>query len=136
MIRKLPLLALCTLLAGAGAAGPALSAGDAAKGESAVRICAACHSIEAGKKKVGPSLFGVIGRKAGGAQGFTYKQSLIDAGKKGLVWDEEQLAAFLKNPRAFLKEYLAAETVKTSMVTKVSNEQKRKDIAAYLATLK
>lgn len=136
MIRKLHLLAICTVLAGAGAAGPALSAGDAARGESAVKICAACHSFEAGKKKIGPSLHGVVGRKAGSDEGFKYKQSLIDAGKKGLVWDEAQLAAFLKNPKNFLKEYLAAETVKTSMVTKVSNEQKRKDIAAYLATLK
>jgi len=136
MIRKLPLLAFCTLLTGAAASGPALSAGDAAKGESAIRICTACHSLKAGKKLVGPSLHGLIGRKAGSAEGYPYKQSLIDAGKKGLVWDEDQLVTFLANPREFLKKYLEAESVKTRMVTRVSNEQKRKDIAAYLATLK
>lgn len=136
MRQKLSLLALCTLLAAAGAAGPAQSAGDAAKGESAVRICASCHKFEAGKKLVGPSLHGVVGRKAGSLEGYKYKQSLIDAGEKGLVWDEEQLVAYLKNPRKFLKAYLDGASVKTAMATKVGNEQKRKDIAAYLATLK
>jgi cytochrome c len=44
--------------------GSAFAAGDAAEGEKAFKRCAACHSLEAGKNKVGPSLHMIVGRKA------------------------------------------------------------------------
>ncbi len=50
--------------------------GDAAAGKKVAMRCAACHSFEAGKTKVGPSLFGVVGRKAGSVPNFAYSKAM------------------------------------------------------------
>jgi len=47
--------------------------------------------------RLGPSLHGVIGRKAGTAQGFGYSSAMKDA---GLVWDEQTIDRYIKNPEA------------------------------------
>ncbi len=57
--------------------------------------CAACHSLEANGRGVGPSLARVIGRKAGSLDGVRYSQALEDS---GLTWDAETLDLFLANP--------------------------------------
>ena len=81
----------------AGSAGAA-SAQDAALGEKVFLKCKACHQIgENAKNAVGPVLNGVVGRKAGTYQGYSY----TDANKNsGLTWDEATLKEYLKNPRA------------------------------------
>ena len=59
--------------------------------------CKACHKIEACGKSMGPSLFGVYGRKAGTLDGYTYSDGL----KAGAwTWDDAKLAAWLANPKA------------------------------------
>ena len=58
---RLTMLVATALLIGAGHAGAA----DAEAGKKVFNKCAACHSVEPGKNKIGPSLFGVYGRKAG-----------------------------------------------------------------------
>ena len=67
MITKgLMIVGLATAIGFAASAAQAqMPAGDAAKGEQVFKKCAACHSAEAGVNKVGPSLHGVVGRKAG-----------------------------------------------------------------------
>jgi cytochrome c len=70
----------------------AASATDAPK---AFNQCKACHKIEAGKHGVGPSLFGVVGRKAGTTSDFKYS----DAMKAGPTWTEAELAKYIADPK-------------------------------------
>jgi cytochrome c len=74
------------------------SAQDAALGEKVFLKCRACHQIgEGAKNAVGPVLNGVVGRKAGSYEGYSYS----DANKNsGLTWDEATLKEYLKNPRS------------------------------------
>lgn len=77
-------------------AAPALADGDPAQGEKVFNKCKACHSLEEGKNKVGPSLHGVIGRQAAAVDGFKYSKAMQDS---GLTWDEDTLEKYLANPR-------------------------------------
>jgi cytochrome c len=87
--------------------------------------CGLCHDTAAGKNRVGPSLFGVVGRKSGAVDGFHYS----DANKNsGLTWDQATLDKYLADPRG---------TVPGTTMTYagVKNDDQRRDIIAYLATL-
>lgn len=59
---------------------PALADGDAAKGKKVYNKCKACHTLEEGKNKAGPSLAGVIGRAAAAVDGFKYSKALKGSG--------------------------------------------------------
>ena len=75
---------------------PAMADGDAAAGEKVFNKCKACHTLEEGKNKVGPSLHGVMGRAAGAVDGFKYSSAMAES---GLTWDDETLAKFLAKPK-------------------------------------
>lgn len=81
---------------------PAL-AQDAAEGRAVFNRCRACHEAESETQKVGPHLVGVFGRKAGSLPGYSYSKAMLEAGAAGLVWDDANLAAYLRAPREFLK---------------------------------
>ena len=99
----------------------------AADGAKVFRKCAACHSTEAGKHKVGPSLAGVVGRKAGTAEGFEKRyKGLKDA---DWSWDEASLMAYLENPSKFTK---AKTGKRSSMGLKLKKEDDRKAVIEYL----
>ncbi|UEM22162.1 cytochrome c family protein [Skermanella mucosa] len=83
------------LMAGVSAA----SAQDAAAGEKVFRACKACHSLEAGKKGVGPSLHGLMGRQSGTVEGFAYSPAMKSA---NLTWNDENLAKYLADPKGFI----------------------------------
>lgn len=75
----------------------ALAAGDAAAGQALVKTkCGICHSVVAGQNRVGPSLFGVVGRKAGTEEGFNYSEANKGS---GLTWDVPTLTKYLANPQ-------------------------------------
>ncbi|MFV1491924.1 c-type cytochrome [Phaeobacter sp. JH18-32] len=75
-----------------------------AKGEKTFRKCKSCHQIGAGaKSKTGPILNGIIGAPAAHVDGFRYSKALLAAAENGLVWDEAALAAFLANPKKYMK---------------------------------
>lgn len=76
------------------------SAADAEAGKKVFKKCKACHSLKAGKKKVGPSLHGVLGNKAGQMKGYKYSKAMK---KADITWDDASLDAFLTKPRNFLK---------------------------------
>ncbi|MEQ8823623.1 MAG: cytochrome c family protein [Filomicrobium sp.] len=84
------------------AAVPTIAAaeGDAKKGEKVFRKCKACHSAKDMKNKVGPSLKGVVGRKAGAVEGYKYSKALLES---GITWDEENLSKFLLKPKDLVK---------------------------------
>ena len=75
------------------------AAGDAAKGKQVFAKCQACHSIEAGTNKLGPSLHGLIGRTSGSIDGFRYSDAMKNA---HLTWDEATLDKYLANPKTLV----------------------------------
>lgn len=80
------------------AATPALAqAGDAAKGKTVFARCMACHSVDAGVNRLGPSLSGIVGRSSGKVPGFKYSAAMTGAKIK---WDVKALDAFLTKPAA------------------------------------
>jgi cytochrome c len=120
------LLALAVAAASSLLMAPPVNAQNVEAGQKAFKQqCGLCHDVAAGKNRVGPSLFGVVGRKAGNVEGFHYS----DANKNsGLTWDEATLDKYLANPR----EVVAGTTM---TYAGVKNEDQRRDIIAYLATL-
>ena len=105
---------------------PGLAAGDAAAGKQAfTTTCGACHSAEPGVNKIGPSLAGIVGSKSGAVAGYNFSPALKAA---NITWDEETLDKFLQNP--------SADVHGTKMVISVPNAEHRRDIIAYLQTLK
>lgn len=121
-------------------AAPAL-AGDAAKGEADFKKCKACHMIVGADGteiqkggKTGPNLFGVIGRKAGTAEGFKYSEALTKLGEAGEVWTEEDLAAYVADPNKYVEEKVGDPALRTKMTFKLTKGGE--DMAAYLASVK
>lgn len=76
--------------------------GDAEAGAKVFRKCAVCHNVENDKKKVGPSLKGVIGRQPGTVAGFNYSDAMVAFGE-GKVWNTELLTEYLAKPRDVVK---------------------------------
>ena len=104
------------------AASPALAEGDAAAGEKVYKKCKTCHSLEAGKNKLGPNLAGIFGRQAGSVEGFKYSAAMASS---GIVWDEATLDAFLAKPKDVVP--------KTKMAfAGLKKEVQRQDLIAYL----
>ncbi len=119
--------------------GTAWAAGDTAAGEKIFKKCKACHSIVNGDQvivkggKVGPNLFGVIGRQPGSYEGFKYSKSMKAFGESQDAWTEELVASFVHDPKAFLKEHTGDSAAKSKMTFKL--KKGGEDVAAYLASL-
>jgi cytochrome c len=101
----------------------ALAEGDAAAGEKAFNKCKACHTVEqGGANRVGPNLHGVVGRKAGAVDGFSYSKPV----KEGdVTWTEENLDKSLADPKGFIPGNKMA-------FPGVKKDDERQDIIAYL----
>jgi cytochrome c len=108
----------------------AANAQSAEKGEEVFKVCKVCHQVGASAKNgVGPILNSIVDRKAGSVEGYNYSDANKEAGAGGLVWTEEKLIAYLEKPATFMP--------KTKMVfAGVKDEADRKDLVAYLKTLK
>lgn len=114
------------------AAGSALLPAAAARAQNADdgktvfrQVCSICHTVVAGKNMVGPSLFGVAGRKSGSLADFHYSDAMKNA---GLTWDQATLDRYLANPRGVVPGTLMA-------YAGLKDDQKRKDLIAYLVTV-
>ncbi len=102
------------------------AAQDAENGEQVFRKCRACHQVGDGAKNtVGPQLNDIVGRVAGGVDGFNYSKANRKAAEEGLVWTEENLMAYLENPRKFMPGTKMA-------FAGLRDEQERKDVIAFL----
>ena len=96
--------------------------GDLAKGEEVFKICATCHSLNVGETKIGPTLHGIFGRKSGSVEGFQYSFAMKG---KNIVWDEETLDQYVKNPTVFVPG--------ARMLTGgIADEEKRRNLILYL----
>ena len=83
------------------AGGPALAQGNLDNGADVYKTCRACHLIgEGARHTVGPTLNGVIGRKAGAGEGYIYSENIKELGANGLVWDDASLDRYLENPKS------------------------------------
>jgi cytochrome c len=102
----------------------AASAQDAGAGKAAFAPCAICHSVD-GRNGVGPSLQGVVGRKAGDFAGFRYSGAMKAAGKS---WDPVSLDAFITDPQKAIPGNVMP-------FSGVPDAKVRADIVAFLATL-
>lgn len=80
----------------AGAGAPPTAGGDPAAGRLVFRKCQACHSMEPGKVILGPSLAGIMGRKAGSEASYNYSPAMKQA---NIVWDAKTLDAYLSDPQ-------------------------------------
>jgi cytochrome c len=116
---------LLALILTAMAAGSAAAA-DVEAGKTAFKKCALCHTTEAGKNKIGPSLFGIVGRKSATLENFNYSEAMK---KFDHTWDEEALDTYLADPRATVPG--------TKMIFPgIKDKTERDDVIAYLETLK
>ena len=103
------------------------SAQDAGDGQKVFkRYCAVCHSPEQGKNRVGPSLFGVVGRPAGSVEGFKYSDAMKAA---GWTWDNDHLDKYLAEPKVVVPG-------NKMIFAGVKKDEDRQDLIAYLDTLK
>jgi len=72
-----------------------------AEGAKIFKKCAACHSIaEGGANKIGPALWGVLGRPAGSVPGYKYSKAMAAHGKN---WSFEEMNGFLIKPKGWIK---------------------------------
>jgi len=104
----------------------ALQKSDAKRGQASAKVCLACHTFEkGGPNKVGPNLWGVVGRKRDAEPGFNYSAAMK---AKGGTWTWDELNKFLTNPRGYIPG--------TAMTfSGFSREGQRADVINFLHTL-
>lgn len=104
----------------------ALAEDDAARGRKAYELwCIGCHGDQHRVESVGPSLVGLLGRRAGTVSGSPYSRNLYQA---NIVWDERSLDRYLASP--------TDEVHGTIMPVGLQDPREREDVIAYLKTLK
>ena len=103
-----------------------LSQASAKSGERVSKKCAACHDLtQGGPNKIGPNLWGVVGRQSASHPGFKYSQAMRDFGGQ---WTYENLNTFLTKPKALVPG--------TAMgFAGLKKPKDRANLLAYLRTL-
>src|SRR5882762_7389382 len=106
-----------------GASTRAAETGNAGRGQQLFRACAACHSLVPGENMTGPSLAGMVGRKAGTLASFPRYSPALKAAN--VIWDDKALDAWLTKPDEFIPG--------TRMIFQgIGQAPIRADIIAYL----
>ena len=103
-----------------------LASADAGKGQAAAKKCLACHVFDkGGPNKIGPALYGVVGRPKGAHEGFAYSGALKAMGAN---WSYDDLDQFIASPKGYVKGTIMA-------FAGVASPKERADILAYLKTV-
>jgi cytochrome c len=104
----------------------AAAAADIEAGKTTLKKCLLCHTAEAGKNKVGPSLFGIVGRKSAGLSDYTYSDAMKNFNH---TWTPQTLDTYLTDPHALVPG--------TKMIFPgIKDASERANLIAYLETLK
>ena len=118
-------LGACVVLMTIAAFGAAAAA-DIEAGKMTFKKCALCHTAEKGKNKIGPSLFGIVGRKSASLDNYTYSEAMKNFHH---TWDAETLDKYLADPRGVVPG--------TKMIFPgIKDKTERENLIAYLETLK
>ena len=105
----------------------AFGAGDAAKGADVFKRCTICHNADKdGPNRIGPNLFGVVGRAAGSVSGYSYSTAMKAS---GLTWTDANLAEYLASPKTKVPGNRMS-------FGGVSDAGQLADLVAYLKSLK
>ena len=114
----------CILLALATSPVPAQNGGDPDAGADVFdTYCSDCHSVTSrGRNRKGPTLHGVMGRRAGTAPGFEYSPAMVSS---GIVWNPNNLSSYLADPRGVVPG--------GKMKDKLTKGSDRANVIAYLA---
>jgi len=113
----LPAMALLATIVAARGADPQMAFNNA---------CRTCHSMKEGDNRLGPSLGGVVGRKAGSVAGYAYSPSMKNS---GVTWDEATLDKFIANP----DEVVHGNNMKP--FTGISDAGQRQEIVGFLKSI-
>ncbi|WP_422678230.1 c-type cytochrome [Bosea beijingensis] len=99
------------------------AAQDISAGERSFAKCRSCHQVgEGARNLVGPELNGLIGRRSGAVEGYSYSTANRNS---GLTWDEATFAEYIKDPRAKIPG--------TKMIfVGIKSEKEIKDLTAFL----
>lgn len=95
---------------------------DASAGETVFMQCSACHVVEEGVNRIGPSLYGIVGREAGTVEGYNYSEANANS---GITWSPEKLFQYLEDPQRVIPGTKMA-------FAGLKDGQDRADIIAYL----
>ena len=102
---------------------PPLKAADVEKGKAAFEQCAACHSLDGSGDYDGPSLKGIIGRKAGSLEDYRYSAAMK---RSEVTWDAAALDKYIADPQAFIPGNRMA-------FAGIADKAERDDLIAFLA---
>ncbi len=115
------------VIAGAALLATQAYAADAKNGATVFQRCAICHADTKGAPaKIGPNLFGIVGRKAGTMPDFSYSAAMKSA---GFAWTADKLTAYVEHPQVVVPGNRMAFAGLTS-------PKDAADLVAYLSTLK
>ena len=109
--------------------GALLAKADATKGQTSAKKCAACHDFtKGGPNKIGPNLWGVVGRPVASVANFAYSDGMKKFGEGGKTWSFEELDKYLANPKADVPGNKMA-------FPGLKKDDERANVIAYLNTL-
>jgi cytochrome c2 len=106
-----------------------LASADPKKGEAKAKICTTCHDFtKGGPNKIGPNLYGVVGRPIASHEGYEYDDAMKKFAQEANTWTFDHLNTFIHDPKATVPGTKMA-------FAGLKNDQERADVIAYLRTL-